>query len=58
MCILSDLFNMLSWVLICSCSHWILAAFTHQVGHAASLFRLFVGELDAGLSDFIADIVH
>lgn len=47
MCILSDLFNIQLWDLICSCSHWIFTAFTHQVGHAASLFSLFV----VGLSD-------
>lgn len=44
----SDLFDMLSWDLICSCSHWILTAFTQQVGHAVSLFGLFVAELDLG----------
>lgn len=45
MCILSDLFNIQSWDLSCSCSHWIFTAFTHQLGHTASLFSLFVVEL-------------
>jgi len=38
----SDLFNTQFWDLSRSCSHWIFTAFTHQVGHAASLFSVFV----------------
>lgn len=57
-CILSDLFNIQSWDLSCSCGHWIFTAFTHQVGHTASLFSLFVVALTDGCSSICSRCCH